>query len=133
MSSRTIFLSRLIGLFLILLSLSMVSHRHATVATVTALIHSPPLLVVLGMIALIAGLAIVLSHNLWSGGALPVIVTLVGWLMLIRGLILLFLLPQAAVGLFDWFHFDRLFYLYTAIPLVFGGYLTYSGFRLRSD
>jgi hypothetical protein len=26
-----------------------------------------------------AGLAVVVAHNVWSGGALPVVVTLVGW------------------------------------------------------
>ena len=51
--------------------------------TVTALVHNPPLLLIVGMIGLIAGLAIVLGHNVWYGGMLPVVVTLVGWLILI--------------------------------------------------
>jgi hypothetical protein len=28
---------------------------------------------------LLGGLAMVLAHNVWSGGPLPVIVTLIGW------------------------------------------------------
>jgi hypothetical protein len=32
-----------------------------------------------GMVATSAGLAVVLAHNIWNGGALPVVVTLVGW------------------------------------------------------
>jgi hypothetical protein len=94
-SPLTTFLSRLIGLFCILISTSMVAHRHATVATVTALVHNPPLLLIVGMIGLIAGLAIVLGHSIRSGGVLPVIVTIIGWLILIRGLLILFLPPEA--------------------------------------
>jgi hypothetical protein len=43
------------------------------------------------------GLAIVIGHNVWSGGALPVIVTLFGWIILIRGVVLLFPSPSAKI------------------------------------
>jgi hypothetical protein len=132
MSPLTTFLSRLIGLFSILVSLSLVTHKQATVETLTALVHNPPLLLTFGMVWLIAGLAMVLGHNVWSGGALPVIVTLVGWLILLRGLLLLFLSPAAAVGLFAGLHFEQLFYLYAAISLILGVYLTYGGFSSTS-
>jgi hypothetical protein len=128
-SRLTIFLSRLIGLFALLLALSLLTHKQATEVTLTALIHNPPLLLIFGMVWLAAGLAIVLGHNIWSGGTLPVLVTLVGWLTLIRGLLLLFLSPAAAIGLFGVLHFEDLFYLYVAISLVFGIGLTYGGFR----
>jgi hypothetical protein len=48
-------------------------------------------------IAVTAGLAIVIGHNVWSGGALLVIVTLLGWIILIRGVVLLFLSPSAKI------------------------------------
>lgn len=76
MSRLTVFLSRLIGLFAILVALSLLMHKQATVETLTALVRNPPLLLIFGMIWLIAGLAMVLGHNVWSGGALPVVVTL---------------------------------------------------------
>lgn len=132
MSRLTTFLSRLIGIFSILVALSLVTHRQATVETLTALVRNPPLLLMFGMVWLIAGLAMVLGHNVWSGGLLPVVVTIVGWLFLIRGLLLLFLPPEAAVGLFSGLHFDQLFYLYVGITLIFGVYLTYGGFSSTS-
>lgn len=131
MSPLTMFLSRLLGLCSILISVSMVAHKHATVETMTALVHNPPLLLIVGMIGLIAGLAIVLGHSIWSGGVLPVIVTLVGWLILIRGLLLLFLPPEAAVGLFGGLRFERVFYLYVGISFIIGVYLTYGGFSSK--
>ena len=69
MSARTAFLSRLVGLYCILVSLSMVTHKRATVEMMTALVHNPPLLFIVGVITLAAGLAMILGHNVWSGGA----------------------------------------------------------------
>ena len=133
MSPRTVFLSRLIGLYGILAGLSMVTHRQATVETITALVHNPPVLFLVGAITLGAGLAMILGHNIWSGGVLPVIVTLVGWLTLIKGLLFLFLSPGAAVGFFlGGLHYVQFFYLYAAISLILGAYLTYEGFRSTS-
>jgi hypothetical protein len=132
MSPLTTFLAKLIGLSAVLLSLALVTHKQASVETMTALVRNPPLLMIFGMLWLVAGLAIILGHNVWSGGVLPVVVTLVGWLIFARGLLLLFLSPSAAVGLFTGLHFEQLFYLYIAISLVFGAFLTYGGFSSLS-
>jgi hypothetical protein len=129
MSPRSVFLSRLLGLFALLVSLSMLVQKDATVETATMIVHDRPLLMVVGMITLIGGLAMVLGHNVWSGGALPVIVTLFGWSILIRGSLVLSLSPQAMASFFDMLHLGQLFYLYVAINLVLGLYLTYGGFR----
>jgi len=50
-------------------------------------------------VALCAGLALVLAHNVWSGGALPILVTIVGWISLLKGLMILILPPQTDEGL----------------------------------
>jgi hypothetical protein len=133
MSSRTIFLSRLIGLYCILVALSMMSRRQATVETVTALLQNPSLMFIVGVITLAAGLAVVLAHNIWSGGALVVVVTLVGWITLTKSLLFLFLPPEVGAGLFlGQLHYQQLFYVYGAFSLVLGVYLTYGGFLSKS-
>jgi hypothetical protein len=130
MSPRTTFLSRLIGLYLILISLAMLTHRQATIESLTALVHNPPMLFVTGVIAVAAGLAMVLGHNVWSGGMLPVLVTLTGWLLLTKGVLLLFLSPETAAGLFlAGLHLEKLFSLYAGIALFLGIYLAYEGSR----
>src|SRR5580704_3128748 len=129
MSPRTPFLSRLIGLYAILVALSMFSRGQATVETVAALLQNPSMVFVLGVVMLAAGLAMVLAHNIWSGGALVVVVTLVGWMTLIKSLVFLFL-PEMEARLFlERLHYQQLFYFYWALPLVLGLYLTYGGFR----
>ena len=130
MSPRTPFLSRLIGLYAILVALSMFSRGQASLETVAALLQNPSMVFVLGVVMRAAGLAMVLAHNIWSGGALVVVVTLVGWMTLIKSLVFLFLPPEMEARLFlERLHYQQLFYFYWALPLVLGLYLTYGGFR----
>jgi hypothetical protein len=130
---RTVFLSRLIGLYCVFISLSMMAHKQATVAALDAIIRNPGSLLIAGILGLVGGLAIVLAHNLWSGGIQVVLVTLVGWVALIKGSVLLFLPPDGATGYMEAFHYEQLFYVYMAVTLVLGGFLTYLGFRSRSQ
>jgi hypothetical protein len=133
MSPRTRFLGKLIGLYLILISLAMAIHKQATVETMNALVRNTPELFVAGLIGVGAGLAIVLGHNVWSGGVLSVIVTLTGWVMLIKGMLLVFLSPRDTYRLLvAGLHYEQFFYLYTAIPFVLGLYLTYAGFARQT-
>jgi hypothetical protein len=129
MAPRTIYLSKFMGLFCIVFSLSMATHRQASIEVMTALVHDPPVVLLLGMIGTAAGLAIVLGHNIWSGGALAVVVTVLGWVILLRGLLLLLLTPETFVKVFEIFHFYQFLLVYLAVPLVLGVYLTWAGFR----
>jgi len=49
MSPRTLFISRLIGLYCIVIGLSMMTRRQATVETVTALLQSPSMMLIVGI------------------------------------------------------------------------------------
>lgn len=129
MSSRTAFLGRLIGLYCILVSVSMLIRKQASVEVLTAMLHNAQLLLSLGVITVIAGLAMVLSHNVWSGGAVTVIVTLVGWIALIKGALLLMLPPEGEARLFlDTLHLEQLFYIYLGGTLLLGICLTCAAF-----
>ena len=128
MSPLTIFLAKLLGLYCIIVALAMMTRKQSAVATVRELIASPPLLLLVEVIGLAGGLAMILGHNIWSGGALPVVVTLVGWLMAIRGAGLLALSPNATMKLFEALRYEQLFYVYMGATLILGLYLTYAGF-----
>jgi len=133
MSSRTIFLSRLIGLYCILLVPFMFIYRQASLDSVAGILHNPSLILVLGVITLAVGLAMVLAHNIWSGGALAVVVTLVGWLSLIKGLFFVYLLPCIGVECYlRVLQNPQLFYPCMVVWLAIGIYLTYGGFASKS-
>lgn len=133
MSPRTVYLARLIGISCILVALAMLSHKQNTVAVVIAFLHNPPLLFTLGVIMVVAGLALVLGHNLWSGGAATVVVTITSWIVLLKGAMLLFVSPEAELSLFiDTLHYEQFFYFYSSITLVLGLYLTYAASGRRA-
>jgi len=133
MRQRTAFLSKLIGLFCVLYSLSMLAHGEASVSAVSALIAEPGALLVLGFVVLGLGIAMVLGHNIWSVGALPVVVTIVGWLALFKGLFLTFLTPASAAAYLSAMHYEQLFYIYAGVTLALGAYLTYGGFNMKGN
>jgi len=126
---RTLFLSRLIGLYCLLVGLSMVSHKQLALEAVTALLQSPSLTLLLGLVILGASLGMVLAHNLWWSGTLALIITLIGWLALIKSLFLLFLNPGMESRLvFGLLHYERFFYDYAAVSIALGIFLIYAGF-----
>src|SRR5215469_13817978 len=127
--TRTLFLSRLVGLYCLLVGLSMVSHKQLTVEGITALLQNPSLMLSLGLITLGASLAMVLAHNLWWSGPLALIITLIGWLALIKSLLLLFLNPATAARfVLGQLHYQSFFYDYAAVLIALGIFLTYAGF-----
>lgn len=127
MSARTAFLSKLIGFYLVFTALAMILQK-ATTQAITGIVHDAPLIYFIGICTLVAGLAIILTHNVWSGGVLPVVVTLVGWILFAKGLLSMFLSPDAMVSMYDAAQFESHSAFYAAIMLVLGVYLTYSGF-----
>lgn len=129
MSARTAFLGRLIGFYCILVGLAFAARKEAALGAVTALIHDPAILLVLGVVTLAAGLAMVLAHNVWSGGAMPVVVTLIGWISLAKGLFFVILSPDAMVSLLDALKYAQLFYLYVAVNILIGLYLVVASVR----
>jgi hypothetical protein len=125
MSRLTVFLARFIGLFTVLLISILLVRGSAIVVTS---VSDGPLMFMYAIISLAIGLAIILGHNVWSGGVLPVTVTLVGWLILAKGLLLLFLRPEALMGRLEQMQYGEHFNLYLMPALVIGLYLTWSGF-----
>jgi hypothetical protein len=132
MSSLTVYLGRLLGLFTLITSFWLLTERQTTISTIPALLGNRPVMVIFAIIALAGGLAIVLGHNVWSGGALPILVTLIGWVMLIRGVLFLFLPPEATLHILAVMQFERLFYFYLAIPFALGIYLTFLAFSANA-
>jgi len=125
MSTLTMYLARLIGLSTLLLAAAVLVRGNALIMATVA---DGPVMLVYAIFSLAAGLAIVLGHNVWSGGALPVIVTLVGWLIFAKGLVLLLLTPETSAQLLERMQYRDHSFLYVVPALMIGLYLTYAGF-----
>ncbi|HUC50634.1 MAG TPA: hypothetical protein VMA30_14725 [Xanthobacteraceae bacterium] len=92
----SIFLARLLGPLLLLPGLGLFANRRTFRTMATEVIGSVTLVYLFGLMDFAAGLAIVLVHNVWVADW-RVLITLLGWLLLIRGLVRV-LLTETVMG-----------------------------------
>lgn len=128
MTPLTLYLSRLLGVFLLIIAVAEATQRSILAETLLGIADTPALLLVAGMITAVAGLAIVLAHNVWRGGTAAVVVTILGWLLLLKGAVLIVLPPAFWADIILTSRFTQLYPAYAILPVVLGGYLTFSGF-----
>jgi hypothetical protein len=120
MSTTTIFLGRLLGLYLVAISVGMLANRRRTLDTLDDMARSGPWMLFSGMAATGVGLAVVLGHQVWSGGALPVVVTLVGWAALLKGIVLLLVPAERVADVYKDIGFERFFHVWMVVVLAIG-------------
>ena len=128
MSQTTIFLGRLLGLYLVAISIGMLANRRLTLASLDEMARSGPWMLFSGMVATAAGLAVVLAHNVWSGGALPVVVTLTGWVALLKGVTLLLIPGEQIAASYKGIGFERFFHAWMVVVLALGLWMTWLAF-----
>ena len=128
MFPTTVFLGRLLGLYLIAISIAMLASKRRTLATLDEMARSGPWMLFSGMVATAAGLAIVLGHNVWTGGALAVVVTLFGWAALLKGASLLLVPPEQMAAAYKGVGFKRFFHVWMGAVLVLGLWIALDAF-----
>jgi hypothetical protein len=106
----------------------MIVQKKAMLEIISSLFQSRMILFVVGIFGLIGGLAMVLGHNVWSGSILAFLVTLSGWVTLIKSAALLLVSPPAMLKLMKAIRYEQNYYLFVAFYFVLGAYLTFSGF-----
>lgn len=82
------FLARLIGLMFIVAGAFVLINKDRIRSIVNSLHNDPALLTIAGMMNVLMGLLIVLSHNVWTGW--PILITVIGYLIIVKGLLRLF-------------------------------------------
>ncbi|MGA2418308.1 MAG: hypothetical protein ABSF55_03655 [Candidatus Staskawiczbacteria bacterium] len=119
------YLAEIWGISIVIISLALlVKEKH--LKKLFAAIENDESLFLWGFISLIIGLAMILSYNVWQQGW-QVIITILGWLALIKGLALLFLPEQMKkyakkIGDPKWLP------IYLVILIIIGLVITYLGF-----
>lgn len=91
---RSRFLARLMGPTLLAMSAAMLVNREAMLQIAAQVANDYAVIFLSGIVLFVCGLAIVHAHNVWSGW--PALVTALGWLAIIGGLIRMFLFPYAS-------------------------------------
>jgi hypothetical protein len=78
------YLARLIGPVLLVAAVGALLNREAYKAMAQEFLRSPALIYLSGVLTMLAGVAVVLAHNLWVTDW-PVLITIFGWLAAIGG------------------------------------------------
>ena len=127
MSPLTRYLSRLLGVFLLVTAVSEWTQPGLLTVIAPAMVDQPALFWVSGMLTFATGLAVVLGHNVWSDPAAAV-VSLLGWLSALKGAALLLIPADGWKALLGTMHYPSHSWVYTILTAVAGAYLTYAGF-----
>jgi hypothetical protein len=126
-TSKTI--AALLGPTLVASAISLLANLDKFQTIIAGLSQNPALIMIAGYAAFVPGLAIVYFHNRWTGGW-PVLITLMGWLSLIAGLLRMVFPTQlaaltakiapSAAGIFP---------VIAIVFLVIGGFLSFKAYR----
>ena len=122
----SIFFAKLFGFYLIIASLYLFFRQKLLIHVVHDLVKSKGMRYFVGFSIVAAGLALILGHNIWVGGFVPIVVTVFGWLMLAKGLSYLFLAEKQFSNLLKWFEKNsNLVPVFALFYGIFGAYLLY--------
>jgi hypothetical protein len=89
---NAMWLASIFGPFLMILGIWMLFYRDNMMKVCNSIKSTPGLLYFSGILNLLIGLIVISEFSFWSWG-LTVLVTLLGWALLVRGL-MIFFLPQ---------------------------------------
>ena len=91
------FLAQLIGPTMTIIGLSLLFNGSFFKKMVTDFMKNGALIFISGYIALVAGIALVLNHNVWEGAWWVIFLSVLSWIIAIKG-VLLFLAPEAMMN-----------------------------------
>jgi hypothetical protein len=94
--NTSIVLAQILGIMFVVLGLSMLFNKKWTTLAVEEIVKNQGLTWIGGLVTLILGAVIVALNNVWTSG-LPLFITILGWLTLIKGAFIL-LLPDSTVS-----------------------------------
>ena len=121
----SIFLAKLIGLYFIIFAGILLIRPRLVETTLNQLVAQPLFGITFGILNLLAGLAIVIGHEVWEL-SWRVVITLLGFYALIKGFVEL-----AFPGVLERWSAkssERSYWFIVVALIVIGVYLTYSGF-----
>jgi hypothetical protein len=128
--ATSLFLARLLGPVFLLIGIGLVFDPDSFRKLLREFTNNPVLVYLAGILGLMGGLAVVLTHNVWIAD-LRVVITLVGWVALIRGVVTI-LAPQWLVSVANRiFENKRNFLAAAGIDLIVGVMLSYFGYAAR--
>ena len=123
------FLARFMGLSFTIVTLAMLFDKAKAIQAIKSFLADDGSLFLLEIISTLLGLAVVITHSAWTGGKTSFLITLIGWIFLVRGGIGLFISDMSLRKLYHLIHFEDIYYYAVTIIFLLGLVLTYGGFK----
>lgn len=126
----SIFFAKLIGLYFVIIAIALLTRykQYKTMAGEMA-VHSSTIMLI-GMLTVLLGLVVVLLHNFWIL-AWPVVITIIGWLILLGGIMRIFFADYMTKMALKAMKCKWAFFIPAIIMLIVGLFLIYHGFFWR--
>ena len=123
----SIFLARIIGLVFLGIGVAILVNREWYRELITEFFDDRGLVYFSGILALVAGIAIVLAHNVWTADW-RVLITLLGWISIAKGVMRLAFPAQAMRSAKSYAKTTMPTTIGSVVIVVLGAYLTAMGF-----
>ena len=126
---NTALLAQFLGLFSVILALSMLAQRKMVVHIMKDVLKNRSTTYLIGILEVVGGLLLVLNHAVWDS-ALTTAVSVLGWLLLIEGVFYLFTTQKLIKSIIKMLDNYKAYYISSLLYFIFGVYLVYAGFSL---
>lgn len=127
MVTNSKFIAGLIGPTLVAAGATVLLNQNLFPGVIGDILHNPALVMLAGFVTFVAGLAIVRLHNQWHGGW-PVLVTIIGWLCIIGGLVRILFPVQLAEFAMQFILMHDAMPLAAVVMFIVGGFLSYKAY-----
>jgi hypothetical protein len=128
MMQPAVYIARLVGPLFVVLGVGVLLNRTLYADMIGEAVRTPTLIYISGLLALTAGLAVLNAYRAWTSDW-RVIVTILGWLFVIAGVIRI-VLPRLTMSLATAIYSGPAVLLAVgAVVLVLGGFLSFKGYR----
>lgn len=115
---NTIFLAQMLGLSFTVMGLSMIFNKKWTSGAIESIFNNPGLVWLTGLVTLFLGAAMVALNNLWTSG-LPLFITVLGWLTVVKGAFIL-VCPNLSASFYKKMNKGNIFVLGGVVCLILG-------------
>ena len=123
----SIFLSKALGIYLMVISVAFIMQERRLKSLILNMMHDSALMFVSGFMALIMGILLIVSHNMWVKDW-RVIITIIGWAAFLKGLNII-LFPEFLVNLsIKWVQNKVAYYATFFFTFLIGALLIYFGY-----
>lgn len=122
----SVFLAKAFALYFLIMGLAMLTNQNYYMKAAIGMVENNGLAFLTSIFTLILGILLVLFHDVWIVGW-PLIITILAWLTLIKGILRLFL-PRHVVNWLGLIQNKSWFFSSMILFIVLGVYLGYIGF-----